>query len=289
MKVLSFGEVVWDIYESENHIGGAPLNFAAHVAKNGEEAYLLSSVGNDELGADAISVLKALGVHDEYVKISDNAETGKCLVVLNDEHIPTYTLTDNTAYDRISTDTVPDSFDVLYFGTLAMRGEYNRRSLQKLIDTHGFSLKFSDINIRAPFYSAEQIEFCLANADILKISLEELPLVAESLGIGVLPDHTAYAEYLARRRKNLKCIIITLGGAGAYALDCDTMTGYFRGAEKVHVASTVGAGDSFSAGFLTKYLHGCDIPSCLDYAARIAGFVVSHLEAVPDYSAKLFS
>ena len=49
MKVLAFGEILWDVYPDRKYLGGAPLNFAAHLAKHAEEAYMLSSVGEDEL------------------------------------------------------------------------------------------------------------------------------------------------------------------------------------------------------------------------------------------------
>jgi fructokinase len=32
MKVLAFGEILWDIIEKEEHLGGAPFNFIAHTA-----------------------------------------------------------------------------------------------------------------------------------------------------------------------------------------------------------------------------------------------------------------
>ena len=49
MKLLSFGEVLWDVYPDARFIGGAPMNVAAHMAKQGHDSYLLSAVGNDEL------------------------------------------------------------------------------------------------------------------------------------------------------------------------------------------------------------------------------------------------
>ena len=33
MNVLSFGEILWDIYPDKKFLGGAPLNFAAHLKK----------------------------------------------------------------------------------------------------------------------------------------------------------------------------------------------------------------------------------------------------------------
>ena len=58
MKILAFGEILWDIFPNKKCIGGAPLNFAAHAAKQGSEAYILSAVGQDTFGDEAIKFLK---------------------------------------------------------------------------------------------------------------------------------------------------------------------------------------------------------------------------------------
>ena len=57
MKVLSFGEILWDVYNDKKCIGGAPLNFAAHIAKHGDEAFMLSSIGKDSLGDETLDAL----------------------------------------------------------------------------------------------------------------------------------------------------------------------------------------------------------------------------------------
>lgn len=46
MKILSFGEIIWDVYSPvERTLGGAPLNFAAYAAMAGADVYLASAVG----------------------------------------------------------------------------------------------------------------------------------------------------------------------------------------------------------------------------------------------------
>jgi len=47
MKILSFGEVLWDIIGEEAHLGGAPLNFAAHSVLCGGQSSMLSRLGID--------------------------------------------------------------------------------------------------------------------------------------------------------------------------------------------------------------------------------------------------
>lgn len=286
MKILSFGEILWDVYPDKKYIGGAPLNFAAHSAKQGEEVYMLSAVGQDQLGTDALSQLKSWGINCKYVAALADKPTGACNVTLDANLVPKYDLLQNVAYDYIDGNSDNEDFDVLYFGTLALRGEHNQKALKTLIDNNNFSDIFVDVNIRPPFYSAQTVEFGVKSATILKVSLEELDTVAHLLEISDFADYKQFAQILAHTYKNLKCIIITLGGDGAYALDCGSGKDYSCGCADVKVVSTVGAGDSFSAAFLHKYLHKSTIDDCLAYASKIAGYVVSHFDAVPDYNIK---
>ena len=70
MKLLSFGEVLWDVYPNKKCLGGAPLNFAAHFSKLGGEAYILSAIGNDEFKTETLKKLEAWGVCKDYLCIS---------------------------------------------------------------------------------------------------------------------------------------------------------------------------------------------------------------------------
>ena len=126
MKILSFGEILWDVYPDKKYIGGAPLNFAAHSAKQGEEVYMLSAVGQDALGTDALSQLKSWGINCKYVAALADKPTGACNVTLDVNSVPKYDLLQNVAYDYVDGNSVNEDFDVLYFGTLALRGEIGR-------------------------------------------------------------------------------------------------------------------------------------------------------------------
>ena len=286
MKILSFGEILWDVYPDKKYIGGAPLNFAAHAARHGHNAYMLSALGKDDLGKEALEKLNKWNIGTETVSYPEKP-TGKCLVSLDKNSVPSYNLLRDVAYDYISTDNLPDNFDILYFGVLALRGEHNFNSLTKLLKTNHFKEVFVDVNLRPPFYSEDRVLFAVQNATVLKISLEELNTVSHLLGMNET-DYKAFSKVLAERFKNLKCIVITLGSDGAYAYDTLRKTEYCCPAEKVKVVSTVGAGDSFSASFIHKYLKGEALKNCLSYASKVASFVVSKFDAIPDYSPEDF-
>lgn len=280
--IICFGEILFDVYPTDAFIGGAPLNFAAHLSRHGERAMMLSALGEDELGAKALDWLEENKIDTSLVSRSA-LPTGRCNVTLDENGLPSYELLCGVAWDEISTDICSRRFDALYFGTLALRSEHNRAALGHLIEDNDFREIFVDVNIRPPFYSADSLKLALSRATILKVSDEELPVVASLLGVK-FTDNKEFCRLICERFDNVKLMILTLGAKGALCYERSTQRLTATTAYKAKVASTVGAGDSFSAAFLHKYLGACPLESCLDYASRLAAFVVSHYEAVPDYS-----
>ena len=286
MKLISFGEVLWDIYPDAKCIGGAPFNFAAHAARLGAESYLLSAVGEDALGDDTLRAVRAEGVCTDFITRS-SFPTGQCLVSLDEQNIPSYNLLPNVAYDDIACPTLPADTDVFYFGTLALRRSHNRAVLREILENNRFETVFADLNIRPPFSTAETVALAVENATVLKISDEELPTVLGFLGMEAL-SYADAACTLAGRYPNLSQILITLGAEGAYLWDARGKREYRVPAVAAKTVSTVGAGDSFSAAFLIRRFAENDIAQALAFAAKVAAFVVSNKDAVPHYTAEKF-
>ena len=280
MNVLSFGEILWDVYPDEKYIGGAPLNFAAHFSKLGGVAHMLSALGDDELGRLALRKIRAWNIGDEYIGIDPDHQTGKCIVTL-ENGTPTYDLLGDTAYDHIDCSVTGMSFDALYFGTLALRSGENMNGLSGVIKNNAFGEIFVDVNIRAPFYSEKSILFAFENATLIKISEEELPVVSRVL-FSREYGYTEAAKAISERFANIGTVIVTRGAEGSFAYEALTGKSYSADAVKVDVVSTVGAGDSFSAAFMHGYLSGKDTDECLHRAGRLSAFVVSKADAIPE-------
>ena len=284
MHILSFGEVLWDVYPEQKYIGGAPLNFAAHFVKNGGKASMLSAVGNDNLGLETIEVIKQWGVGCDYISIHQHKQTGKCLVTLNEKMIPSYNLLSDVAYDEICMPLSTDEFDVFYFGTLALRSDYNFNALSHLLSNHSFKEVFVDVNIRPPHYSKRSIELALNHATMIKISDEELPTILKEIEWKETHNELELCRLLCEAYPQLKVVIITKGDKGSFVYDKTTNKDYAIDAKKVEVVSTVGAGDSFSATFLAYYLRNESIDTCLEMATKVSAFVVSKKDAIPEYT-----
>ena len=278
MKILSFGEIIWDVYENESFIGGAPLNLAAHCSKQGADSFMLSSVGNDVLGKDALEIVKSFNVKTDFVSINKEKETGKCIVTLNENGVPSYNVLTDVSYDYIKApnNITETEFDFFCFGTLALRSKENLETVKSILENSNVRKVYCDINIRPPFFSDETILFALSNANIIKISDEEMHFVTDACGLKELDD-------IAKKYNNLEFILFTQGENGATVYDCKNKKTYFENAPKVEVASTVGAGDSFGATFICEYFKTNDTEKSLKKATEISAFVVSKKEAIPEY------
>lgn len=291
-KILTFGEIIWDVYEDARHIGGAGLNFAAHAARCGAESYLLSAVGEDALGNAALDELAAFGV-DASLVMRTGKQTGVCHVTLDGRGLPSYRVERDVAYDNIplTDETVTHlrqkAFDALCFGTLVQRAPLSRASLRRLCEEVAFKEIVCDVNLREGCYDRDSILFCLTHATVLKVSDEEEPILRE-MGLYKCRDarpHTI-AIAIAEKYKNVKTVLLTCGAKGCLCYSAETKTAFFKKAEPVTVASTVGAGDSFSAAFVTARLSGHSAEDSTRFASLLSGFVVSHTEAVPVYTVR---
>lgn len=279
MKLTVFGEILWDLFDDDKKIGGAPFNFGAHCAKLGHDVHVVSAVGDDELGLLAVNEAEKLNVNTDNILVVP-FKTGRCIVTLNNG-TPSYNLVKDVAYDNIP---LPDkscfTADAFYFGTLAQRSENSQNTLKELLKGN-YREVFFDINIRQNYFSDEMIDTSLKATTIFKISREE---------IGVLKidgTNEEICKKLKEKYPNLKLIIVTLDCDGAFVYDAKNDKFYYSKKPNVKVVSTVGAGDSFSACFLSNFLAGVDIEECLNRASLLSEYVVTQLGAIPDYPAKL--
>lgn len=286
MNALSFGEILWDIINETEHIGGASYNFAAHLAKLGADSYLVSAIGNDERGRDGLAALKAHGIVSSFISRTADAPTGTVTVKLEAGQ-PSYTIHEGVAWDciRLTEDQLTKidktEWDCFYFGTLAQRSEINRVTLSKLFSRVRARHRFFDINLRQRYYSSEIIAESLKQASIVKLNNDELDLLAEMFGL----DGTRSPEEHIRNVADsfeLETLIVTHGKDGVSLLSGEELRQI--PVTPVHVADAVGAGDSFSAGFMYALDCGKDPFTAAEYGAALGSFTAAHSGGVPDYS-----
>ena len=279
-KVIAIGEIVWDCLPAGKQLGGAPLNFAFFAKELGADAYAVSAIGNDALGDDTLEVASATGVCLDYVQ-RNGLPTSRVLVTLDANGIPQYEIVEGVAWDAIECpesvlELVKDA-SVICWGSLAQRNEKSRDSVLSILAAAPQDcVKVFDINIRQHYYSREVIEKSLEYATILKLNEDELPLVASMLDIQGTDKEIVSALI---EKYSLDYLIYTHGADFSEVYAADGEYSHVP-TPKVKVADTVGAGDSFTAVFVTSILQGKDMKSSHKLAVEVSAYVCTKNGAI---------
>ena len=283
--IISLGEVLWDLFPDGERFGGAPANFACHAAIQGADVTMLSAVGDDKNGHDAIGILSAYGIDVSFMQIIPDAPTGTVGIALDNNGKPTFVIHQGSAWDRLVwNDAIASriaTVDAIYFGTLGQRDVISRTTIRRAVEaaaTKGIPC-ILDINLRPPFFDAEMIRDSVQLASILKLSDDELVEVCSACSISETSRSNVMLQGLLEFG-NLDIVVLTRGKDGAMLItQDDTVT---QNGISANVIDTVGAGDSFTASFLIGELRGEPCKQNLQRSCEIAAATCAHSGAVPE-------
>ncbi|MFT4204603.1 MAG: carbohydrate kinase [Chitinophagaceae bacterium] len=286
--VVSYGEVLWDIFKDGKRAGGAPFNAVYNMKKMGLDSYMISRVGDDELGGHILQKIKAWGIPVDSLQIDPQYPTGTVIANIGDNNEAQYDIIRPVAWDFITYR--PEDAELVsrsaafVFGSLATRNEVSRNTLLKLVEYASY--KVFDINLRAPFIDIKTITELMEKSDLVKVNKAELRQVIAWLGREFTTEEDAMK--LLREKYHLKEVLVTKGSKGAVYLNDD---GFFRSSViKVDIMDTVGSGDSFLAGFLSgRMLELNPKNQPLYNACTLGAFITNHRGACPDYTLEEFN
>jgi len=282
LKAVCFGEILWDRFEDQKRAGGAPMNVALHLHKQGVNCRLISSVGDDNAGRELMEVIANRGFPTDLIQIHPALPTGIVEVELDEKQQATYTIMEPVAWDAIiATDEgkkAVSEAEVFIYGSLACRNAASWSALLNLLPLA--QKRVLDLNLRAPHYTTAVLQELIISADILKINEDELAYLGKVYNISA-PDIDGLVHQLSTET-DTSLICVTLGDKGAMVLYEGAI--YRHEGFKVEVADTVGAGDSFLATFVSGLLNKLTIDMILQNACAVGAFVASKHGANPDYT-----
>jgi fructokinase len=282
LTIVGLGELLWDLLPSGRQLGGAPANFAYCSNLLGDTGVVVSRVGGDQLGNDSRESLVTFGLTDDFLQTDDEHATGTVKVKLDRTGQPDFEITYPVAWDFLEWTPallrLARSADAVCFGSLAQRSPRSRATVCTFLDAiRPGAAKVFDVNLRQSFYSAEVLTTSVSRATIVKLNHDEVGKVATLLK---LPDKSprAFCDEVLRRF-NLPLICVTRGELGSLLVD---KTGaYEHHGFRVMVRDAVGAGDAFTAGLVSRYLHGTPLAEANDFANRMGAWVASCSGAMP--------
>lgn len=288
MRILSVGETLWDVIGPTEHLGGAPLNFAAHAQKLGHEVFLLSAVGDDQRGRRAMEMIRGRGISTDFIRVLPDQPTGTAEVELDLEGKPTFSIVRPAAYDFVElsardVQTISElNPEWVCFGSLYHMSSHTLSSTLRLLRALPSAKRFYDVNLREGNWNLAAVEQLSAHSTVVKLSDVE----AESLDAMVDADeeHGSLESFCRRWIDRFGCdtVCVTCGERGC-AIFKDQ---HYRQVPGFHVevVDTVGAGDAFSAAFVHGLSQGWDAQQIGRFANAVGALVASRPGAIPDWS-----
>ena len=280
--VVGMGDALWDVLPEGKKIGGAPANFAYHVSQFGLPSCVVSAVGDDTLGREIIENFNSKNLN--YLIETVPYATGTVQVEIDRAGIPQYEIKENVAWDNIPyTDTLEElagKTKAVCFGSLAQRNVVSRNTIHRFLDAmpkEKDSLVVFDVNLRQGFYNKEILCESMERCNILKINDEELVTVGRLFGYPAVDLQEMCRILLGKF--NLRMLILTCGINGSYVFTPENVS--FHPTPMVEVADTVGAGDSFTAAFISSILKGKTVAEAHITAVRTSAFVCTKKGAMP--------
>ena len=304
--ILCCGEALIDMLPRQStegesafapHAGGAVFNTAMALGRLGVETGFFSGLSTDLFGQMLTGTLTASQVDTSLAARSDRPTTLAFVKLVDGQ--ATYAFYDeNTAGRLLGTadlPALPDTVTTLFFGGISLVNDPAATAYATLQTQAGNRVTMIDPNIRPGFITdpsayRTRITAMLARADIVKISDEDLHWLE---GPG---DVQAHAQTLLSRGPKL--VFLTEGAAGARAIT--TTQNRFMPGQKVTVADTVGAGDTFNAGALAALhqagaltktaltsLPDTAVDAALSLGNRAAAITVSRPGANPPWAHEL--
>lgn len=283
--ILAVGEIVWDSLPSGLFLGGAPLNVCLHANELGMSSGIISSVGNDRLGNEAVKRIRRAGVDTSLIQTDTLYETGFVEVELDKEGDPEYKIVQEVAWDYINFDETAESkinnTSAVVFGSLALRSSVSQKNIFQLLQSTT-AVAVMDLNLRYPHYSEKLVNRLLTMAEILKLNRQELDILAKWFNLS--PDLKKAIEELAQKF-GFKMVAVTAGGSGAFLWQ----EGVWEQQESYDISlkDAVGAGDAFLAALLFGWTNEYSANEMLRLANAAGAFVAGKPGATPAYDLKI--
>ncbi|PZG01139.1 sugar kinase [Micromonospora deserti] len=260
------------------HLAGAECNVAIGLARLGHRAAWAGRVSDDELGEFVLRQLRAEGVDTDGATRDPDRPAGLMFLERRTADVTRVRYhRAGSAGSALSTDQLRGPLAagarLLHLtGITPALSDSARAAVTwaaQAASRSGIHVSL-DVNHRARLWSRDAARAALAplaaHASLVIASADELDLVAEAGS----DEDTAVAGLL---RRGVETVLVKLGADGARAYTREGVR--HAPAVAVTAVDTVGAGDAFTAGYLSGYLDGLDLADRLRRAVTVGAFAVA--------------
>ena len=245
---------------------GGTATTAVRIAKLGEKVSFLGRVGNDGLGKEFKHNLKSNCVKDLTV-IDANHRTGFCVVTLFPDGERSI-IADRGANENLTSEDIADKLNIILKSKIIYLSGYSLSNvnaseilpLLRRCREHGCQIWF---NPGAPDIINDSLKFSIYQIfDTLIMNLDEAKVITGK-------DTAVEMKEILGHMANFS--VITLGKDGCIVMKAGQQPVSFGTKAIPVIADTTGAGDAFSAGFISGRLRQLSDTECARLANETAG------------------
>jgi len=290
-----------DVTSFAKYLGGSSANTAFGSARLGLKAGLISRIGDDALGHFLVETIAREGCDVSHVSTDPTRLTGAVVLGIKDrDTFPLIFLRENCADMAIAEADVEESYiasarALLITGTHLSTEHINRISTLALERARKHDVRtVLDIDYRPVLWGLTKrgdgetryirsdnvtahIQRMLPKFDLIIGTIEEFNIAG---GVSEI-----MASLQAIRKFTPATLVVKRGPLGCAVIDGAiprSLDEAFNGSGvKVEVLNVLGAGDAFSAGFLSGWVRGEDYDACCRYANACGALVVSRHGCAP--------
>ena len=241
------------ITDRQVYFGGGAANIAAGIASLDESATLISCVGGDFPGSEYDRWMKGLGVNQQFFSVPEaHTPTAFMFTDENGDQMTFFEWGASKAFESAAAPALP----LVHLATADP--EFNCRVAEK-----GEFVSF-DPGQDVFYYTKEQLESIIGNADVLFANQHEVAHMCRTLNLT--------KEALIR---SVDTAVFTMSGDGSTLYEGGKEQ--FIPAVPVTLVDPTGAGDAYRAGFLSAFVREYPKLVCCKVGTVAASFVVEHV------------
>lgn len=259
VKAAAVGDNCIDSYKNlnKNYPGGSPVNFAVYMKELGVDTSYIGVIGDDDNGKIIVNEVKGRGVDVSRLHTKPGKTAVTQIELINKNRV--FTAYDEGVFEHFTLDEDDISFIKTHH---LVHSDINGR-------TEGYYHIFKEADIITSFDFSNQLKEEIVNP--------MLPYVDYAFFSYDRYDSFIENYIIKAQMLGSKVVVATLGENGSIAFDGRKL--YKQDIYKVDVVDTLGAGDSFIAGFMYGILNNKSVECCLDLGAKTAAKTISYFGA----------
>ena len=246
--------------------GGKGANQAVAARRAGGDVRFIAAVGNDDFGNAAVEGLKREGIHTENIQLIDGVHSGVAMIFVSDEGENCIGVAPGANMELTSNFMQDNSPVFTQCSHLLLQLEIPMETVETAVQ---LASKNHVQTILNPAPATRLTDKVLQNLYCITPNEHE---AEELTGIKVTNLKSAERAAEALRQRGVQNVIVTLGSEGALLVNSQGV--HHQDAEKVDVADTTAAGDTFNGVLAALLGEGRTLKESIRLAVRGATLAV---------------